>query len=205
MCAPVIFVHIAFFSFQTCFYCKLKGASIGCNVRSCKKSFHLNCGIKNNGLTEFYGKYRSFCHLHVPIERSTIHSASEKCMLCMMDMGKFHSASSVELPCCKNKWYHSHCLKKMAREQTTPKCRNCGDAVDKNVLLSNGIFVENWYVCELWVMSFGILYHCLNFNWFNFNCSSEDENSESDNDQPSPIPHRSNTPNDVLDALSGET
>lgn len=135
------------FSFQTCYYCKLKGASIGCDIRSCRKSFHLNCGLKNNCLTEFYGKYRSFCHLHVPIERSTIHSEAEKCILCMKAMGKFHSVSSVELPCCDTKWYHAQCLKNMVNKQTTRGCPNCGDEVGfKQFLLSNGIFVQNGYV-----------------------------------------------------------
>lgn len=139
-------------SFQTCYYCKLKGASIGCDKRSCRKSFHLNCGIENNCLTEFYGKYRSFCHLHVPFERSTIHIETEKCILCLKDMGKFHPVSSVELPCCDTKWYHSKCLKHMVNKQTTPRCQHCGDEDDfQKFLLSNGIFVQDWYVLRAFI------------------------------------------------------
>lgn len=40
-------IQNVFLFFQTCAYCKLKGATIGCCVRNCRISFHLNCGRRN--------------------------------------------------------------------------------------------------------------------------------------------------------------
>lgn len=133
--------------FQTCFFCKLKGASIGCDLRSCKKSFHLTCGIQNNCLTQFFGNYKSFCHLHHKIDRSTIHSEAELCVLCAQEMGKFHPVASIELPCCNDRWYHSKCLKDMVNKQSAPRCRTCGDEDSFRIFLqTNGIFVPERYV-----------------------------------------------------------
>lgn len=101
----------------------------------------------------------------------------------------------------------------MVNTQTTPRCPNCGDEDDfRSFLLSNGIFVPDWYV--LWALIENLIdWNCnvvmiLYIIWFAFyfNFSSEDENSESanDNDQPSDISFRSRTPDDVLNGLSGE-
>lgn len=142
----VVLISISI-SFQTCFYCKLRGASIGCDQRACRKSFHFPCGLENNCLTQFCGKYRSFCHLHHAIDRSTVHGDNELCVLCDKSMGKFHPVSSVELGCCGRKWQHSKCLRYSLYNQNsdmyiTPICTSCGNEDEFHVFLkSNGIFV----------------------------------------------------------------
>lgn len=131
-----------FFFPQTCFYCKLRGASIGCDRKACRKSFHFPCGLDNRCLTEFYGNYRSFCHLHHTIERLTIHDDNELCVLCNDSMGKFHPVTSVELSCCGTKWIHKKCLQHSVHKQNTPRCTTCGDEEQfRYCLQSNGIFV----------------------------------------------------------------
>ncbi|XP_053564341.1 PHD finger protein 11 isoform X2 [Bombina bombina] len=50
-----------------CSYCKLKGASIGCDVRACKKTYHYLCVKKAGGeyITEdTIGIYKIFCSKH---------------------------------------------------------------------------------------------------------------------------------------------
>lgn len=127
---------------QTCFYCKLRGASIGCDRRACRKSFQFPCGLENRCLAEFHGNYRSFCHLHHKIERLTIHDDNELCVLCNESMGKFHPVTSVELSCCGTKWIHKKCLQHSVYKQNTPRCTTCGDEEQfRYCLQSNGIFV----------------------------------------------------------------
>lgn len=129
--------------FQTCFYCKLKGANIGCSRKSCRKSFHLPCALENNGLVQFCDKFDSFCHIHHGIERQSIHSKDEICALCSQSMKEFHAVTSIELDCCGDKWYHRNCLRKLAFEkQNNFCCPNCGDHDDfRNFMLKNGVFV----------------------------------------------------------------
>lgn len=93
------------FQLQTCSYCKLKGANISCCQRLCRKSFHLPCLLENNGLVKFCEKFDSFCHIHHGIERSSIHSKNETCLLCSKVMKEYNSVTSVEMGCCGSKWY----------------------------------------------------------------------------------------------------
>lgn len=131
------------FRFQTCYYCKLKGANIGCCRKSCRKSFHLPCALENNCLVQFRDKFPSFCHIHHGIERTSIHAKDEICLLCSKDMKEFHPVTSVQLNCCESKWYHSDCLRDLAFvEQNKFTCPCCGDCDDfRDSMLSNGIYV----------------------------------------------------------------
>lgn len=43
--------------FQTCCCCKKKGACVGCNVRSCRKSVHFPCGRKQKFISQFTGMF----------------------------------------------------------------------------------------------------------------------------------------------------
>jgi len=48
-------------AFQKCKFCNNIGASIGCNVKSCRITFHFPCGIANGVLAQYYGIFRYFC------------------------------------------------------------------------------------------------------------------------------------------------
>lgn len=43
--------------FQTCCGCKKKGACVGCNVRSCRKTVHFPCGRKQQFVSQFTGLF----------------------------------------------------------------------------------------------------------------------------------------------------
>lgn len=153
-------------SFQTCFYCKLKGANIGCCKKSCRKSFHLPCLLENNGLVQFSGKFDAFCHIHHGIERSGIHSNEEICLLCSQSMKEFHPVTSIELDCCGSKWYHRNCFKNLSHErQGNFCCPNCDDSDGfHHSMQKNGIYVYEKWVTFGW-HQFIVVLIC-RLNWF---------------------------------------
>eukprot|EP00092_Neocalanus_flemingeri_P022542 GFUD01024444.1.p1 GENE.GFUD01024444.1~~GFUD01024444.1.p1 ORF type:complete len:1183 (+),score=255.92 GFUD01024444.1:131-3679(+) len=50
----------------TCVYCRKKGASVGCNIKQCFRTFHLNCGIAKGSLNQ-HDKFVSYCPQHRPL------------------------------------------------------------------------------------------------------------------------------------------
>lgn len=138
-------------SVQLCFYCKKKGASIGCCKPQCRKSFHLHCGIQNECTVEFL-KYKSFCNNHVVTAAIGTHNNEEKCGLCSEQMSNYSRVNSMQFFCCTDdKWYHKMCVRKIAFEQGAhlkcPSCENSDFFMEH--LLSNGIYISgtlrmNW-------------------------------------------------------------
>ena len=47
-----------------CCYCKKKYATVGCIESSCRKCYHLPCGIENGSLQQFFGSFASYCEIH---------------------------------------------------------------------------------------------------------------------------------------------
>lgn len=125
-------------------YCKLKGASIGCCHRQCRKSFHLKCGIEKNCMSEFLS-FRSFCHIHHGIKRvRNPHEENDICMICLRNMGRYVPVTSVKTICC-NQWKHQICLKKQAFILKDDfKCPSCGNIDEfRNNLLLNGVYIPD--------------------------------------------------------------
>ncbi|KAA0192838.1 hypothetical protein FBUS_00161 [Fasciolopsis buskii] len=50
----------------TCSFCRRHGASVGCVVGSCPRSFHLPCITKAKGITIFEDPFPSYCKRHAP-------------------------------------------------------------------------------------------------------------------------------------------
>lgn len=130
-----------------CFYCKERGASIGCCNKACRKSFHLPCALKENCLLEFDDEYRSFCHIHAPeiAEQNAIHDEEELCGMCGEIIGIFNCTKSIKYNCCDSVWHHKQCVVKaaytMGREFACPYC-DSKDIFRKQMLL-NGVFIPN--------------------------------------------------------------
>ena len=47
-----------------CFYCGEIYATVGCEVATCLKTYHLPCGIKHGAINEYYGDFLSYCCDH---------------------------------------------------------------------------------------------------------------------------------------------
>ena len=43
---------------QICYVCGERGATITCQGKKCKRSFHFPCGRTNGCISQFFGQYR---------------------------------------------------------------------------------------------------------------------------------------------------
>lgn len=127
----------------------MRGASIGCWIRQCRKSFHLPCAIENNCAYEFTDETRSYCDVHFAsntLNTAESHSDDESCAICMMQMGNFCPYKSMQLVCCHDeKWYHRECLRQMAfRQNDDFECPSCEDKIEfRYNMLANGIYIPS--------------------------------------------------------------
>lgn len=81
----------------------------------------MTCGIKNDCVSKFGGKYESYCHVHyanVTMYSSLTHAEDDPCYICKQSMGPHNPVTSLKMVCCSSgEWYHKNCLKKQAYEQ----------------------------------------------------------------------------------------
>lgn len=139
--------NCVYFSFQFCCYCHQKGATIGCCVRACRRSFHLPCALQNDCQLEFNDTFRSFCEDHRTIKKpKNRHQPTDLCTICYDEMGQFNLMRSIPLPCCnKNAWCHKSCLQKYA--QTSGyflKCPLCKDSDQfRGWIQERGVFIPD--------------------------------------------------------------
>ncbi|XP_031216983.1 PHD finger protein 11A-like [Mastomys coucha] len=52
-----------------CSFCNNKGATVGCDLQSCAKNYHLLCAKEDHAILqvdEDHGTYKLFCHQHAP-------------------------------------------------------------------------------------------------------------------------------------------
>ena len=100
-----------------CIYCKKSCATVGCVGKSCKKAYHLICGIRNGSHQEFCGSYGSYCSDHRPVQKVykdqptlTVMRALRECGICSDKIKPINSCSDEErrqhlwTPCC-GKWW----------------------------------------------------------------------------------------------------
>lgn len=136
-----------FLFFQTCYYCHQRGATIGCCVKACRRSFHLPCALEQDCRLEFSQTFRSFCDEHHDIKRPrNAHKPTDLCTICYDEMGKFNVIRSIALPCCnKNAWCHKLCLQQYA--QTSGyflKCPLCKDSDHfRDWIAERGVFIPD--------------------------------------------------------------
>lgn len=109
-----------------CCYCLKQNASLGCCVRSCRRAYHLPCGLEQNVSLEFVETYPSYCYSHAKFVQEEKPKRKDTCGICMERISRLNK--SILIPCCKNSWFHRTCLQKFA---TTAgdyfKCPLCND------------------------------------------------------------------------------
>ncbi|XP_062974961.1 G2/M phase-specific E3 ubiquitin-protein ligase [Elgaria multicarinata webbii] len=94
-----------------CTICKRKGASIGCVVSRCKRSYHYPCGIERGCIFQFRGNFPSYCWKHRPTQKRPSNSkGSSQCTICLELVEHAPSYNILASPCCKNAWFHRDCL-----------------------------------------------------------------------------------------------
>lgn len=90
-------------------------ATIGCCHKSCKKTYHLACGLRNGSLLQFCDTYDSYCSDHRPVQEvhkskdKSIFEAERECGVCfdimkpIKKLNEKQKRQSLWSPCC-NKW-----------------------------------------------------------------------------------------------------
>lgn len=141
---PKIEIFILGACTQKCFYCKRKSANIGCCHTKCRRTIHLECGLRHECQFQFIDTFRSFCHKHVMVRRDQSYRCTEICGICLDNMGKYGLISSVLASCC-NKWFHKNCLVQVAQNAgyyfKCPLC-NCCDKF-RHEMSVKGIFIPD--------------------------------------------------------------
>ncbi|XP_050404720.1 uncharacterized protein LOC126820657 isoform X2 [Patella vulgata] len=131
-----------------CEYCKNVGATIGCVVTSCRKKFHLVCGIENGSLHQFYDTFRSFCSDHRP-HQSDVKKGKSKtvvCPMCMCNVTASCSITTMKSTCCKNAWFHRNCIQRYSLSAGLHffKCPMCNDKNKfQSEMLEFGIYIPD--------------------------------------------------------------
>ncbi|XP_017449571.1 G2/M phase-specific E3 ubiquitin-protein ligase isoform X2 [Rattus norvegicus] len=99
-----------------CTVCKKNGASIGCVVPQCKRSYHLPCGLQKECIFQFTDNFASFCWKHRPVQAITSNKYRDSlpCTICLEFVEPIPTYNILQSPCCKNAWFHRDCLQVQA-------------------------------------------------------------------------------------------
>ncbi|KAM8921247.1 G2/M phase-specific E3 ubiquitin-protein ligase [Pelodytes ibericus] len=99
-----------------CKICKNRGASIGCVIPRCKRTYHYPCGIQKECIFQFTESFRSYCWDHRPVQN--IHPSqtggSSTCTICLETVDNVPSYHVLHGPCCNSSWFHRDCLQYQA-------------------------------------------------------------------------------------------
>uniref|UniRef100_A0A3Q4BEQ2 Uncharacterized protein n=1 Tax=Mola mola TaxID=94237 RepID=A0A3Q4BEQ2_MOLML len=101
----------------TCGYCKKKGACVGCNVRSCRKTVHFPCGRKQGFISQFTGLFPSYCPDHCPTQTLSVSSEPslpQSCSICLDSIEPVLCYSILKCPSCHGSWFHRDCVQRQA-------------------------------------------------------------------------------------------
>uniref|UniRef100_A0A3Q3KRY7 G2/M-phase specific E3 ubiquitin protein ligase n=1 Tax=Mastacembelus armatus TaxID=205130 RepID=A0A3Q3KRY7_9TELE len=101
-----------------CCYCKKKGACVGCNVRSCRKTVHFPCGRKLEFVSQFTGLFPSYCPDHSPTQSVCVGSdlsLPQSCSICLDSIEPVLSYSILKCPSCHASWFHRDCVQRQAQ------------------------------------------------------------------------------------------
>ncbi|XP_053138790.1 G2/M phase-specific E3 ubiquitin-protein ligase isoform X2 [Hemicordylus capensis] len=94
-----------------CTVCKKKGASVGCVISRCKRSYHFPCGGERGCIFQFRETFPSYCWKHRPSQkRPSNPKGSSQCTICLELIEHAPSYAILTSPCCKNAWFHRECL-----------------------------------------------------------------------------------------------
>ncbi|XP_046874290.1 G2/M phase-specific E3 ubiquitin-protein ligase isoform X1 [Hypomesus transpacificus] len=129
----------------TCHCCKKKGASIGCYVRSCRKTVHFPCGKQQQFNFQFTGEFPSYCKQHSPKQSASCDaSLPQSCSVCLEHLEPVLSFSVLKCPSCLNSWFHRDCVQRQAHSAGMFffKCTLCNNKEQfQEEMLRMGIYI----------------------------------------------------------------
>ncbi|XP_028677396.1 G2/M phase-specific E3 ubiquitin-protein ligase [Erpetoichthys calabaricus] len=100
-----------------CKICKKNGASVGCSVKECRKTFHFPCGIQKECIFQYTDLFPSFCWVHRPVQpfsMPTNLSGTFACTICLEFILPVPSYGVLKCPCCSSSWFHRDCVQHQA-------------------------------------------------------------------------------------------
>ncbi|XP_077421462.1 G2/M phase-specific E3 ubiquitin-protein ligase isoform X2 [Vanacampus margaritifer] len=101
----------------TCWACKKKGACVGCNVKSCRKTVHFPCGRNKGFVSQFTENFPSYCPDHRPSQSacaSSNLSRPQSCSVCLDAIDGDLSYGVLKCPSCHASWFHRDCVQRQA-------------------------------------------------------------------------------------------
>ncbi|XP_053700466.1 G2/M phase-specific E3 ubiquitin-protein ligase isoform X1 [Synchiropus splendidus] len=130
-----------------CVVCKKTGASVGCNIRSCRKMVHFPCGRSHRFLSQFTGLFPSFCPDHSPTQTMSVTSElslPQTCSVCLDSLDPVLSYSVLKCPSCHGSWFHRDCVQHQALSAGLFffKCTLCNNKKEyQEEMLRMGIYI----------------------------------------------------------------
>uniref|UniRef100_A0A8C4H7H2 G2/M-phase specific E3 ubiquitin protein ligase n=1 Tax=Dicentrarchus labrax TaxID=13489 RepID=A0A8C4H7H2_DICLA len=131
----------------TCCCCKKKGACVGCNVRSCRKTIHFPCGRKQKFISQFTGLFPSYCPDHSPTQSLCVGldlSLPQSCSVCLDAIDPVLCYSVLKCPSCNASWFHRDCVQRQAHSAGLFffRCTLCNNKDDfQEEMLRMGIYI----------------------------------------------------------------
>ncbi|XP_066489391.1 PHD finger protein 11 [Tiliqua scincoides] len=64
-----------------CSFCRKKGATVGCEIKTCRRSYHYFCALCDDAAietNEIQGIYRIFCPNHDPVKKTSLYDEDNK-------------------------------------------------------------------------------------------------------------------------------
>ncbi|XP_068593332.1 G2/M phase-specific E3 ubiquitin-protein ligase [Cebidichthys violaceus] len=130
-----------------CSGCKQKGACVGCNVRSCRRTVHFPCGRKRNFISQFTGLFPSYCPDHSPTQSlcgGLDLSLPQTCSVCLDPIDPFLCYSVLKCPSCHASWFHRDCVQRQAHSAGLFffRCTLCSNKeIFQEEMLRMGIYI----------------------------------------------------------------
>ena len=104
-----------------CDFCKLKGASIKCAKKSCRKSFHYQCSLESNCSFQDFKSFLCWCFDHNSFQNSPKEELSEDLpkSLCGICLSSATNKESQLLSSCCGGLFHFICVSQLSE---APRC-----------------------------------------------------------------------------------
>ncbi|XP_061312196.1 G2/M phase-specific E3 ubiquitin-protein ligase-like [Pezoporus flaviventris] len=116
-------------SFQVCFVCGKRGATITCQETGCDRRFHLPCAVEGECVTRYLLPYSSFCWEHRPQQQELAAPEDANCLICKDPVEGRTTYGTMVCPACKHAWFHRACIQGQAMNAgafslVCPLCQN---------------------------------------------------------------------------------
>ncbi|XP_074936611.1 E3 ubiquitin-protein ligase PHF7-like [Phalacrocorax aristotelis] len=115
---------------KRCCICRLRGASVACRRRRCRRIFHFPCGSERGCVSQFFGEFKSFCWKHRPVQRvRAVQQDETPCLICQEAVAGRPCYDTLVCPACASAWFHRRCIQGQALRSALHyfRCPLCQD------------------------------------------------------------------------------